>query len=75
MTAVSLIVLSVHMDRTWLQRLFDAGAIGAISKAAQPVALAMLVRETVNGHIYHRLAAVEPGGELRAEFAPIATCR
>lgn len=56
--AVAVIVLTVHMDRRWLQRLFDAGAIGAISKATQPVALATLVRETVNGHIYHRLEDV-----------------
>jgi DNA-binding NarL/FixJ family response regulator len=58
--AVAVIVLTVHMDHAWLQRLFDAGAIGAISKATQPVALATLVRETVNGHIYHRLEAVSP---------------
>jgi DNA-binding NarL/FixJ family response regulator len=56
--AIAVIVLTVHMDHAWLQRLFAAGAIGAISKATQPVALATLVRETVNGHIYHRLEAV-----------------
>jgi DNA-binding NarL/FixJ family response regulator len=56
--AIAVIALSVHMDRPWLQRLFGAGAIGAISKAAQPIALATLVRATVNGHIYHRVAAV-----------------
>ena len=56
---VSVLVLSVHLDPAWLERLFDAGAIGAISKATQPGALATLVRGTVNGHIYHRLETVE----------------
>jgi DNA-binding NarL/FixJ family response regulator len=67
--AVTVIALSVHMDRTWLQRLFDAGAIGAISKATQPVALAMLVRETVNGHIYHRLAVADPAASSASDPA------
>ena len=61
--AITVIVLSVHLDPAWLQRLFEAGAIGAISKATQPVALATLVRETVNGHIYHRLATVDAAAE------------
>ena len=58
-----LIALTMHMDHTWLQRLFDAGAIGVISKATQPVALATLVRETVNGHVYHRVPAATPATE------------
>lgn len=61
--AIAVIVLSVHLDPEWLRRLFDAGAIGAISKATQPVALATLVRETINGHIYHRLATVDEAAE------------
>jgi DNA-binding NarL/FixJ family response regulator len=68
--AVTVIALSVHMDRTWLQRLFDAGAVGVISKAAQPIALATLVRETVNGHIYHRLAAVSATARSTSALAP-----
>jgi DNA-binding NarL/FixJ family response regulator len=66
--AVSVLVLSVHLEASWLQRLFDAGAIGAISKATQPAALATLVRETVSGHIYHRLAAIK-----QAQPAPAVT--
>ena len=50
----AVIVLSLQMDPAWLNRLFDAGATGVISKATRPVALATLVRETVNGHIVHR---------------------
>src|SRR5436305_8486398 len=52
---VSVIALSVQMDPEWLTRLFDAGAVGAISKATHPVALATLVREPVNGHIVHSI--------------------
>jgi DNA-binding NarL/FixJ family response regulator len=51
---LSVIVLSMHMDATWLERAFDAGALGAISKSAQPAALATLVRETLNGNVVHR---------------------
>jgi DNA-binding NarL/FixJ family response regulator len=69
--AVAVIVLTVHMDRVWLQRLFDAGAIGVISKATQPVALATLVRETVNGHIYHRLAAVSSAAGAAPDPTPV----
>jgi DNA-binding NarL/FixJ family response regulator len=67
--AVTVIVLSVHLDPAWLQRLFDAGATGAISKATQPVALATLVRETVNGHIFHRLASVHAAAESAPDVA------
>lgn len=52
--AVSVIVLSLQIDPAWLDRLWAAGATGVISKATRPVALATLVRETMNGHIYHR---------------------
>jgi DNA-binding NarL/FixJ family response regulator len=50
---VAIIVLSVEMDPEWLQEIFDAGAIGVISKATHPNTLATLVRETLNGHICH----------------------
>jgi DNA-binding NarL/FixJ family response regulator len=56
------IVLSVEMEPDWLEQVFAAGARGAISKATHPVALATLVRETINGHIFHRFAgAARPG--------------
>lgn len=50
---VAIIVLSVEMDPEWLQKVFDAGATGVISKATHPSTLATLVRETLNGHIWH----------------------
>jgi DNA-binding NarL/FixJ family response regulator len=50
---VAVIVLSVQMEPRWLERAFDAGAAGAISKAIHPLALSTLVRETLAGHIFH----------------------
>jgi DNA-binding NarL/FixJ family response regulator len=66
-SASVVIVLSMQMGAEWLGQLFDAGATGAISKATQPVALATLVRETVNGHIF-RAFPVRP--RPAAQFTP-----
>jgi DNA-binding NarL/FixJ family response regulator len=69
---VAIIVLSLHVDAEWLERLFAAGVTGVISKATHPVALATLVRETLDGHIFHRQPAVSKvndvtPGDLAAE--------
>jgi DNA-binding NarL/FixJ family response regulator len=71
---VTVIALSLQIDPAWLDRLWSAGATAVVSKATRPVALATLVRETMNGHIYHRpasasganapLATVTPGEDL-----------
>jgi DNA-binding NarL/FixJ family response regulator len=53
---VAVIVLGVEMAPEWLDRVFDAGATCAISKATNPVALATLLRETLSGHIFHPFA-------------------
>jgi DNA-binding NarL/FixJ family response regulator len=37
-----------------MEKAFEAGATAVISKAAHPVALATLVRETLDRHIFHR---------------------
>jgi DNA-binding NarL/FixJ family response regulator len=50
---VAVIVLATSMEPEWLDRIFAAGATGAISKFTHPGALATLVRETVNGHVVH----------------------
>jgi DNA-binding NarL/FixJ family response regulator len=63
---LSVIVLSVQMSQEWLEPLFNAGATGAISKATHPVALTTLLRETLNGHIFHRFA----GSRHEAEAVP-----
>lgn len=58
---VTIIVLSVQPDPEWLHRTFNAGATGVISKATHPVALATLVRETVDGHVFHCLPTPSTG--------------
>lgn len=50
---VAVIVLSTSMEPDWLDSIFAAGAVGAISKATHPAALATLVRETIDGHVVH----------------------
>jgi DNA-binding NarL/FixJ family response regulator len=59
---VALFVLALDMEADWLSRAFEAGATAAISKATQPLALATLVRETLDGHIVHRPPAAVPSG-------------
>jgi DNA-binding NarL/FixJ family response regulator len=67
---LSIVVLSVEMDQDWLEHVFDAGATGVISKATHPVALVTLLRETLNGHIFHKFVA--SGGSMKREAEPIA---
>jgi DNA-binding NarL/FixJ family response regulator len=64
--SVALFALSLQTPPAWLDRLFDAGATGVISKATPPAALATLVRETMNGHIYHRPPAASGAAETSA---------
>ena len=54
---LTVVVLSVEMDQDWLEHVFGAGATGVISKATHPVALATLLRETLNGHIFHKFTS------------------
>lgn len=54
---VAMMVLSLNLDPDWLAQAFSAGATAAISKATQPLALATLVRETIDGHIVHKAPA------------------
>ena len=51
---IAVIVLTMAMDAEWLEAVFAAGAVATISKAAHPMALATLVRETVSGHVLYR---------------------
>jgi DNA-binding NarL/FixJ family response regulator len=66
---VSVIVLTVNTDPAWLEQTFDAGATAVISKAAHPVALATLVRETLDGHIFHRACTPASRTEKLADVA------
>lgn len=61
---LTVMVLSIRMDDERLNQLLDAGASTVISKASPPAAIAMLVRETLNGHIVHKLAP--SASQLRA---------
>ena len=75
--SITVLVLSVRMDPEWLDRIFEAGASGAISKAIHPVALSTLVRETLEGHVIHvgsRTAAASRGRELRAHAVATDDC-
>jgi DNA-binding NarL/FixJ family response regulator len=57
---VPVFVLSMHLDSEWLDRAFSAGTTSVISKATHPSAVVTLVRETLNGHIVHRVAVDGP---------------
>jgi DNA-binding NarL/FixJ family response regulator len=51
--SIKIIVLTLSPDPAALDAIFAAGATGAISKAANPVALATLIRETIDGRVLH----------------------
>jgi DNA-binding NarL/FixJ family response regulator len=65
--SVSVLVLCVEMSPEWLDLAFDAGACGVISKATNPAALATLLRETLNGHIFHKFSRAHTGDRRQAE--------
>jgi DNA-binding NarL/FixJ family response regulator len=48
------LVLAASMDDAWLDEAFAAGADAVISRSVQPVALATLMREVVQGTVVHR---------------------
>ena len=50
---IVIIALTLAPESDRLDALFDAGAAGAVSKAAQPSALPTLIRETVDGRVLH----------------------
>jgi len=58
----AVIVLTMGTDTDWFDAVFEAGAMGAISKATHPATLATLVRETISGHIVHRYKELDQAG-------------
>jgi DNA-binding NarL/FixJ family response regulator len=54
---IAILVLAMKMDAEWLETIFYAGAMGAISKTAHPAALVTLVRESINGNMIHLYGA------------------
>ena len=55
-----MIILALRMEGKWLERAFEAGADGAMSKAIHPVALATLVAR--GGQRTHRAFAGQAAG-------------
>ena len=64
---IAIIVLTLSPEPTALDAIFAAGATGAISKAANPAALATLIRETMDGRVLH---VHRPPGHFRGS-APV----
>jgi DNA-binding NarL/FixJ family response regulator len=67
---VQVIVLTLQMKGEWLERAFQAGANGAMSKSLHPVALSTLLRAAVSGHIVHSPASIR---SINRAPVPVAT--
>ncbi len=65
--SVTVIVLTLSPEGAHLDQLFDAGASAAVSKAANPAALATLIRETLEGRVLHLYKAPGPAPGTRAQ--------
>jgi DNA-binding NarL/FixJ family response regulator len=48
------LLLTLRVDDEWIEKAFEAGAEGVLSKTVHPVALGTLLRETVRGNVIHR---------------------
>ena len=66
---IPVIVLALQMKGEWLERAFEAGANGAMSKAIHPVALSTLLRAAVSGHIVHSPASIRSVNRARRDVA------
>jgi DNA-binding NarL/FixJ family response regulator len=71
---VAVIVLTMSMEPEWLDAIFSTGAIGTISKATHPAALATLVRETVDGNVLHIYKGSDSSRGLRPDSVAAAQC-
>jgi DNA-binding NarL/FixJ family response regulator len=69
--SIAVIVLTLSTDSALLDAIFDAGAAGAISKAANPAALATLIRETIDGRVLHLYKPVGSVPESDRKPAPV----
>jgi DNA-binding NarL/FixJ family response regulator len=63
--SITVIVLTLSPEAARLEKLFEAGASAAVSKATQPAALTTVIRETLEGRVLHFQTA--PG---QASVAP-----
>jgi DNA-binding NarL/FixJ family response regulator len=68
--SIAVIMLTLAPNAAFLDAIFEAGANGAVSKAAQPLALATLIRETVNGRVLALHKPLNSGGGSARDPAP-----
>jgi DNA-binding NarL/FixJ family response regulator len=71
----AVIVLTSSMEPRWLDAIFAAGAIGAISKSTHPGAIATLVGETIKGHVIQIHRRLEPSESSTLGTTPRADGR
>jgi DNA-binding NarL/FixJ family response regulator len=67
---IQVIVLTLQMKGEWLERAFESGADGAMSKAIHPAALSTMLRAMISGHIVHSPARIRAVNRSRQ---PVAT--
>jgi DNA-binding NarL/FixJ family response regulator len=67
---IQMIVLTLQMKGEWLERAFQAGANGAMSKSLHPAALSTLLRAAVSGHLVHSPASIS---SVNRAPEPVAT--
>jgi DNA-binding NarL/FixJ family response regulator len=72
---VAVIVLTSSMEPEWLDAIFAAGAMGAISKSTHPGAIATLVGETINGHVIQIHRSREPWQSSTLSAVSRADCQ
>ena len=68
--SIAVVMLTLAPDPALLDAVFDAGATGAVSKASHPLALATLIRETVEGRVLNLYKPVDAIEESKRE--PVA---
>lgn len=68
--SIAVVMLTLAPDPALLDAVFDAGATGAVSKASHPLALATLIRETVEGRVLNLYKSVDAIEESKRE--PVA---
>ncbi len=66
---ISVVFLTIAMDRDCVERAFEAGASSVILKAINPSALAIFLGEALNGNIVHSPVTIDAPGEVPDELA------
>jgi DNA-binding NarL/FixJ family response regulator len=63
--AAKTVLLTLHMEQSWQEQAFAAGAHAIVSKSVHPVSLGTLVREIANENVVHsfRPAAQRPSAD------------